>query len=192
MRGESAKHVDVRFASGEELLGAYWGYLGDGGLVLADAGDLSPGDTVRLRVTIESSGTTCELGGHVVRGIRGDGHAVVAFEPGEPHDMLLTAALAETDDVPPRRFQRFSMSLPARVHAGDLVATGTLTDLSAGGCCVCIDAPLPAALSTGEAVRVAAGDLDVTGTVVWARGRDRGICFDPAGQWAAQAFLDRR
>lgn len=183
------KQVDVHFGSGQEVLGAYWGFLSDGGLVIPDGGELDEGQSVTLHVHIASSDTDYDLGGRVVRLHRYDGRAIVAFDPGEPHDMLLTAALAETDDVPARRFHRYSLALPVELTDGSASLAGRLLDLSVGGCCVRLRGDGDG-FAIGSSVRVTTSSFSATGTVVWARGADRGVSFDSAGEAAAERFVD--
>jgi hypothetical protein len=185
------KRVEVRFKNGQDVLLAYWGFLSDGGLVIPDREEFAEGQPVRLQVKVASLASDYELGGRIVRRHAADRQAIVAFDPGEPHDMLLTAALAETDDVPARRYQRFSVSLPAELSASEGAAGGHLIDVSAGGCCVRLDAPSNGALAIGAPVSVSTQEFSASGTVVWSRGLDRGVSFDAAGVWAAQQFLDR-
>jgi len=183
------KEVNVQFGSGQEVLTAYWGFLSDGGLVIPDAGELNEGQAVRLRVRIASSAKDYDLGGRVVRLHADDRQAIVAFDPGEPHDMLLTAALAETDDVPARRYPRISVTLPAEVTSGGDAATGQLHDVSLGGCCVKLDRGSPA-FSVGSVVTVATQTFASTGTVVWRRGPDCGVSFDDAGTEAVTPYIE--
>jgi hypothetical protein len=183
------KQLDVRFGSGQEVLTAYWGFLSDGGLVIPDRGELNLGQLVRLRVHIASSETDCDLGGKVVRLHQRDQQAIVAFDPGEPHDMLLTAALAETDDVPARAYQRHAVALPVEASGSSGDATGRLVDLSCGGCCVRLD-DAAELFAVGEDIGVTTQEFRATGTVVWAHGQDRGVSFDDAGRAAATTFVD--
>ena len=50
------RSVQVQFASGREVLNSYWGFLRNGGLVLAEPWDLSEGDSVGFDVGWTSSG----------------------------------------------------------------------------------------------------------------------------------------
>lgn len=185
----NVKQVNVKFGSGEEVLNAYWGFLSDGGLVIPDQDDFDEGQAVRLCIHIASLSQQYDLGGRVVRRQAGDRQAIVAFDHGEPHDMLLTAALSETDDVPARRYQRYAVSLPAEVRGGAEDAHGQLIDVSAGGCCVRLDTSADGALGVGAEVSVETQSFQARGIVVWARGRDRGVSFDAPGQWAVTQFI---
>ena len=73
------KAVEVRFASGKEVLGAYWGYLSDGGLVIPDDGGLTVGDAVSPSVQITSASASYALAGRVVRRDPTSRRAVIAF-----------------------------------------------------------------------------------------------------------------
>jgi hypothetical protein len=183
---DDVKQVTVKFGSGQEVLSAYWGFLSDGGLVIPDQEDLNEGQLVRLRIRIDSSGADYDLGGRVVRRHSADHQVIVAFDHGEPHDMLLTAALSETDDVPARRFQRYAVSVP--VEVGD--AQAQLVDVSAGGCCLRLPAPQAEALPVGADVMVSTQEFEARGTVVWVHGLDRGVSFDESGTWAATQYIE--
>lgn len=183
---DDVKQVRVKFSTGQDVLSAYWGFLSDGGLVIPDQDDLNEGEPVRLQIHIDSSGAKYDLGGRVVRCDGADRQAIVAFHPGEPHDMLLTAALAEADDVPARRYQRYAVSLP--VEVGGFQAQ--LVDMSAGGCCVRLAAPLADELPIGTDVLVSTQAFEARGTIVWIYGLDRGISFDKSGTWAATQYIE--
>ena len=101
--------------------------------------------------------------------------------------MLLTAALSEADDVPARRFQRYAVSLP--VEVGGLQAQ--LVDVSAGGCCLRLAAPLADEIPVGTEVVVSTQEFESRGIVVWVYGLDRGVSFDASGTWAATQYLER-
>jgi hypothetical protein len=183
--------VEVSYATGKDLLAAYWGYLSDGGLIIDDA-DLRPGELVALRVTITSAGVCHELSGKVVR-TREGGRAVVAFEPGQPHDMLLTEALADAEDVPARRHRRYPVELSAELVNGTTQAPAQILNVSESGCCVRVPPASRGHFSVGTSVRVRAGDLAATGRVVWARHTERGVEYadEPHGvlTWV-RAYLD--
>ncbi len=183
------KQVDVRFGSGQEVLTAYWGFLSDGGLIIPDRDDLDEGQPVQLNIHIDSTDKAYELGGKIVRRAFRNEHAIVAFHPGEPHDMLLTAALSETDDVPARQYHRFNLSLPVEVTTPDLSLAGSLVNISSGGCCVRFDGVSNGGCSVGASVTVATDAFSATGVVVWVRGADRGISFDDRGVNAAAGYI---
>ena len=183
--------VDVRYATGKQLLAAYWGYLSDGGLVISDE-TLRPGELVALRIAIESAGAHHELAGKVLRRREG-GRAVIAFEPGEPHDMLLTEALADAEDVPARRHRRYAVELEAKLVNGKTSAEATIVNVSESGCCVRVPARCRSQFSVGSPVRVTAGELAASGRVVWANHTERGVEYgdEPHGVLAwVRAYLD--
>ncbi|HLU66711.1 MAG TPA: PilZ domain-containing protein [Kofleriaceae bacterium] len=175
------RDLAVRFESGKDVLNAYWGYLSDGGLVIPDDDELAVGEPVSLSVLIASASASYSLSGRVVRRDQAAGRAVIAFSPGQPHDMLLTQALADADKVPARRSRRFRVDVAARVRdareAGE-ASPARLIDVSDHGCCVQLDEKAgPDDLATGTPVAIDAGSLSVAGQVVWTRGRERGVSF---------------
>jgi hypothetical protein len=170
------KQVDVRFNSGRDVLNAYWGYLSHGGLVIRDNSSLDVGQAVDLQVEIESSQSRYSFAGDVVKR-QADGQAVIAFRPGEPHDMLITEALAETDQVPPRRHRRYHVDLTARVvspSGGELAAR--VVNVSEGGCCFRVDLS-NTDFDIGSNVDIYAGNFRASGRVVWTRHTERGVRF---------------
>ena len=74
------RSIQVQFASGREVLNSYWGFLKNGGLVLADPVDLSEGDNVVLDVKIKSLKRTYKLAARVVKRVPEGNRAFVAFE----------------------------------------------------------------------------------------------------------------
>ena len=180
------KELEVRFDSGRDVLSAYWGYLSDGGLVIPDDGGLAVGDPVSLSILITSASATYSLAGRVVRRDAAAHRAVIAFAPGQPHDMLLTQALADADKVPARRARRFRVDLDAHVRDsrnGAHAVPARLVDVSELGCCVRLaratDVP---PLVTGTPVEIAAEPFHVEGRIVWDRADDRGVMFAPADE----------
>lgn len=172
------KDVDVRFGSGRDVLNAYWGFLSDGGLIIQNDHGLDEGQMVAVRVHIESSGTTYAFAGRVVRCSPGSGEVVIAFNPGEPHDLLLTAAIAETDNVPARRHRRFSIAVDARVTNGEgPVASIRLLNLSESGCCLRLPENQNGHFPLGSKVEVATSEFSASGVVVWAHNAERGVRF---------------
>jgi hypothetical protein len=171
-----AKAVNVVFPSGRELLGAYWGLLANGGLVLSEGQNLHEGDNVALEVLIESSQQRYNLSGQVVRrpSAQGGERVVIAFDPGEPQDLLLSAAWAETDNVPARRHRRFPVEADVTLMGVGQEVNGRLVNLSLGGCCVRASGGGP---KVGEEVRVVGKGGDLTGVVRWVRGSCRGVEF---------------
>jgi hypothetical protein len=178
------KEIDVRFDNGRDLLNAYWGYLSDGGLVIDDQNGLGVGEAVSLRVHIATSGSNYLIAGIVRRQTPG-GQLVVAFRPGEPHDMLLTEALAETDNVPARRHRRFRLLLPAQVRTNGAEPVAVrLVNVSHQGCCFEIADGLRASLAVGSRIEIEvpeqAPEVRVGGEVVWVRNTERGVRLDDA------------
>jgi hypothetical protein len=187
-----AKSIAVTFSTGKDVLNAYWGFLSNGGLVIQDASGLREGERVRLRVTIESSKKMYELKGQVVR--RPDfsspgesvqaliDRAVIEFNPGEPHDLLLSAAWAETDNVPARKHRRYpaDRKVELRVSGREDAGSGRVLNISMGGCCVHL-ATAPSGLAAGAQVNVAYHGQTVAGVVRWSRADDLGIEFDTPG-----------
>jgi hypothetical protein len=193
------KSIEITFTTGRDVLQAYWGFLSNGGLVLPErqlAHDLELGDPVALRVTIASSQREYKLRGHVVR--RPDvSHAspertVIEFAPGEPHDLLLSAAWAETDNVPARRHRRqpLDRQLAVRVSDGAQPITGRLLNVSLGGCCVNV-AGGAHRVRAGETIELCAGDLSASGLVRWQRADDLGVQFDdsPTARTDVERFV---
>lgn len=191
------KEIDVRFDSGRDVLNAYWGYLSDGGLVISDRDGLAEGQPVSLKVHIASSDSRYLFAGKVVKrhdGAEG-GQVVIAFRPGEPHDMLLTEALSETDNVPARRHRRYRLDIGARVRAGSAEGHDVrLINLSAGGCCLQLDEAMRGDYGVGARITIDLADIRLSGEVVWARHRDRGIRFesmDSKARGELEAYLGK-
>ena len=174
------RDFSVQFGSGLDVLNAYWGYLSDGGLVIEDEEVLEVGDPVALAIAIASSGVKYNLRGKVVHRQPSSGHAVIAFDPGQPHDLLLSEALAETDNVPARRHRRYRIDLPAQVSATDSAPRlgGQLVDISREGCCVHLAESDRGQLSVGSPIAVEAGGFAVEGQVMWQRNLERGVRFN--------------
>ena len=164
----------VDFPSGRELLAAYWGFIGSGGLVVAEGtlevgaaveGDV--GDPVVLEVRIASLRKEYRLAGHIRR--KDDLGAVVAFDEGQAQDMLLAAAWADGQDVPERRHRRWNVEVPVRFRSLDGEGAGRLVNLSRGGCCLRLDAPVG-----GHARIYIVGErFLVDGVIRWARSGNR-------------------
>jgi hypothetical protein len=182
------KQVEVRFSCGKDVLSAYWGFLSDGGLVIPDRDDFDEGQAIKLSIHIASSDTSYALGGRVVRRHMAGQQAIVAFDPGEPHDMLLTAALSETDDVPARRFRRYPVSLPAEIERSGEELAGQLTDISRAGCCIRLAGEHT--LAVGDRVHLSTPRFAASGAVVWIRGKECGVSFDEIGIAASSKFID--
>jgi Tfp pilus assembly protein PilZ len=191
------KPVHVSFPSGRELLNAYWGLLANGGLVLYEhqVHGLSEGDKVELEVSIESSAKSYRLQGRVVRRPPQDASArdrvVIAFDKGEPHDLLLSAAWAETENVPARRERRFPLDVDVRFRAragGEHRAR--LVNLSFSGCCLRVSRNVDGLrVEVGEALQLLSDDNALEGVVRWSNGSCRGIEFSGGDEAAVKSFL---
>jgi Tfp pilus assembly protein PilZ len=194
------KSIEITFTTGRDVLKAYWGFLSNGGLVLQEEHDLELGDPVALRVTIASSQREYRLRGHVVR--RPDvSHAspertVIEFAPGEPHDLLLSAAWAETDNVPARRHRRqpvdreIGVRVPVSGIGGGGQLSGRLLNVSLGGCCVNVSGSSHR-VRAGELVELVANGTSAHGLVRWQRADDLGVQFDesPAVRTDVERFV---
>lgn len=88
------KRVDLSFASGTDILGAYWGFLSGGGLVLREDLGVSAGEPVTLWVRIGSREPQV-LDGQV---LRCNGSTVIKLSSGVAHAQLLQAALSDSGD----------------------------------------------------------------------------------------------
>jgi hypothetical protein len=186
------KAVSISFPSGKDVLNAYWGFLAHGGLVIRDPiHGLDEGDAVSLEVTIESLQRHYSLRGQVVRRPNLDTptgeHAVIAFDPGEPGELLLSAAWADADNVPARRHRRFPCGTVVRFRwtgaegAGpdSVPAEGRLVNVSSGGCCVRVRTAGPHKVVVGEPVEVLVDDNAFAAVVRWSRAADFGLEFVP-------------
>lgn len=188
--GDDAKSVAVTFRTGKDVLNAYWGFLSNGGLVIHDVGGLREGQRVALQVTIASSKTHYELMGQVVRrpdfSSPGDStqslidRAVIEFSPGQPHDLLLSAAWAETDNVPARKHRRYPADRRVEVRIASGAGAARVLNISMGGCCVHL-AQTVRGLAAGDRVIVRHDEAQVSGLVRWMRADDLGIEFDAPG-----------
>jgi hypothetical protein len=183
------RSIQVHFASGREVLNSYWGFLKNGGLVLADPRDLVEGDDVLLDVKIKSLKRSYKLQAKVVkRGPEGQ-RAFVAFDAGQDQDMMLNAAWADSHEVPQRKHRRYATGnkvlyshngQPANTHAGQIL------DVSPGGCRL----RGPHLYPVGAHVRVIAMGIELDGHVRWtAGGREMGIEFQKPAT-VVQALLD--
>ena len=86
------RSIQVQFASGREVLNSYWGFLKNGGLVLADPNDLTEGDNVVLDVKIKSLKRSYKLAARVVKRAPDGNRAFVAFNEVQSQDIILNAA----------------------------------------------------------------------------------------------------
>jgi len=175
--GDVERAVEVQFRSGQDVLNAYWGYLAEGGLVIPNCYGLDEGEPIVLRIHIESMSSRHMIAGRVARLRPEDAVAVVAFSPGEPQDMLLSAALAETDHVAARVARRHPCRLAVALDRDD-VGSVHMVNISRAGCCLRVpDQGIHRLRAGSEGVRMSVGDVSVIGTVRWAHKRDRGVEF---------------
>jgi PilZ domain len=124
------KTVQVTFASGKQILDAYWGYLANGGLVLPASPELVVGDELELQVRLESQQRQWRFLAVVVK--RPPSHdwidvAYISFHPNQPHDLLLSAAWAEAEHTAARKSHRHSCDLPVRYAPAEASADGSTT-----------------------------------------------------------------
>lgn len=177
--GGGGRSLAVRFGTAADVLDSYWGFLANGGLVLHEDHGLKEGEPVHLEVTIESSRTSVRLSGQVMRPATGAKRAVIAFDPGQPQDQLLTAAWSEVENVPARRHRRFPLEGGVRLldQAGReiLEARGKVVNLSSGGLCLRTNAPLKIVLA--DRVTLAAEGGSVAAVVRWVSGTEIGLEF---------------
>lgn len=192
------KEVAVTYSTGGEVLNAYWGFLSHGGLILEDGEHLREGEAVALDVTIESSQQQYRLLGHVVRG-QHDGaseRTIVAFAPGDEQEMLLSAAWAETDNVPPRKHPRIAADVQVRIRysiGADEVSPARLLNISLGGCCLRLSGPFrDLQVASSKHVFVLGDRFEARGIVRWARASILGIQFDDSSEESViQEYLER-
>ena len=195
-----AKSLRVSFPTARDLLNAYWGLLANGGLVLPSPPyGLTQGDPIALDVTIESSALRCHLNGHVVRhpGTTASTtesavseRIVIAFDPGEPQDVLLDAAWAEIDNVPARRERRFPLDVDIRFAAGAGELSGRLVNLSLGGCCLRVPRNQDASrVRVGEPLTLIGSQGNLSGVVKWSDGSCRGVEFLDSERTSVETFV---
>jgi hypothetical protein len=174
--GETA--IDVRFGSGDELLSAYWGYLTGGGLIIADPG-YEVGRPLSMRVTIDSSASQYRLRGTVVKREPDSAKAIIAFRSGEAHDMLLSEALADSENVAPRRYARFGVDSHILASWHEHECDARIVNVSREGCCLELSKDQRADMAIDAEVAVRYGDVHALGTVVWIRNIERGLHMSP-------------
>jgi PilZ domain-containing protein len=185
------RSLQVHFASGREVLNSYWGFLKNGGLVLADPHDLIEGDDVVLDVKIKSLKASYKLQARVVKRAPDGDRAFVAFDAGQEQDVMLNAAWADSHEVPQRKHRRYSTGnnvlyaaagQPTTTHAGQIL------DVSPGGCRL----RGPHMYPVGARIRVTTMGIDLDGQVRWnAGGREMGVEFQKPAM-VVQALLDAR
>ncbi len=174
--------VDVSFRSGDDLLNSYWGYLSGGGLIIPDPG-IDEGESLLMRVTLVGGEHVHALHATIVKRAPESSRAIVAFHPGQVHDMLLSEAIADSEDVAPRRYARFRLERPvvAMPHAVPRGLSTSdqcmvmLVNLSQAGCCVELPKSSGITLAKGEQVEISHDGIQAIGTVVWSRHRERGV-----------------
>jgi len=180
------KEGEVRFSSGRDVLGAYWGHLTGGGIAVDPAAlseELREGQSVSLHVCVASTHRVA-IPGTVVK--KTQSKVILAFAADDGKRRLLTAAFSER-----------CVALDARLLASDpdgvIDVRGHVFQLSDAGCCVRLpplDQHLP--LSVGTNVTIVVEGLHVSGCVVAARADERWVLFDPEKEALAglRAYLD--
>jgi hypothetical protein len=171
---EDSSTIDVAYEGGEDLLVSYWGYLTGGGLIISDDG-FEVGDELFLNVSIRASDSRYKLRGTVVKLVPDGAKAVIAFRPGEPHDMLLSEALADSEDIAPRRFPRFSVRRRVMVSCSADEREVEIVNLSREGCCICLHKDDLNAFPVDAKVTIILGSIHALGRIVWTRNVERGI-----------------
>jgi Tfp pilus assembly protein PilZ len=191
------KVVSVTFPNGRELLASYWGLLANGGLVLPEPQGLREGDQVTLEVMLASTEHRYRLKGRVVRkpphADDVPGTVVIAFDPGEPHDLLLSAAWAETENVPPRRQRRFPLDVDIRFHPTESSSelSGRLVNVSLGGCCLRLARHAEQGnVNVGENLTLISRRSKLAGVVRWSEGSCRGIEFQAGNEVEVEHFVN--
>jgi hypothetical protein len=187
------RSIQVQFASGREVLNSYWGFLRNGGLVLADPRDLTEGDSVVLDVKIKSLKRSYKLAAHVVKRAPDGQRAFVAFDEGQEQDLMLNAAWADSHEVPQRKHRRYPTGSHVLYAAGGdgsprdgSTHAGQILDVSPGGCRL----RGPHVLPVGARIRVIALGIELDGQVRWcAGGREMGVEFQKPAL-VVQALLD--
>jgi hypothetical protein len=180
------KEVEVRFSSGREVLGAYWGHLTGGGIAIHPAAlseELREGQSVSLQVIVAST-PRVGISATVVR--KTPSKVILAFAGDDGKRRLLTAAFSER-----------CVALDARLLASDPEGVtdmhGQVFQLSDAGCCLKVpigEEHMP--LSVGTNVTIALEGLCVSGCVVAARADERWVLFDLEKEVIARlrAYLD--
>jgi hypothetical protein len=180
------KQVEVRFSSGREVLGAYWGHLTGGGIAVDPAtlsDEVREGQSISLQVRVASEHRVA-ISGTVVK--KTPSKVIVAFATDDGKRRLLTAAFSER-----------CVALDARLLATDpdgvIDMDGHVFQLSDAGCCIrlpTMDEQLR--LSVGTNITIVVEGLRVSGCVVAARADERWVLFDPEKEAIAglRAYLD--
>jgi Tfp pilus assembly protein PilZ len=189
------KTLTVSFPTARELLNAYWGLLANGGLILSAQAGVREGERVQVDVAIQSSGERCLLKGQVVRQPAHEeataDRVVIAFDPGEPQDMLLSAAWSEVENVPARRQRRFPLDVDIRfVPPDDGELSGRLVNLSLGGCCLRVPRAGDAQkVRVGAPLTLISPQRKLAGVVKWSDGSCRGIAFEDTEPEEVERFV---
>jgi len=175
--GGALKSRTVLFESGAEALRSYWGYLRHGGLVLERADGHGVGDEVALTVQVGVERDPLSLTGRYVADDAA-GRQVLAFLPGQPHDVLLSQAMADAELANERAYPRFPLCMPAKATwSGGMSTTVTLMDLSQGGCGFTTSTEEVDQLPVGTPLEVRCMDFELVGSIVWASYTARGMRF---------------
>lgn len=178
------KEVEIHFASGREVLGAYWGHLSGGGLAIEQneqTQELYEGQPVSLRVHVASH-QRIAVQGKVVR--TKPHKAMIAFDVGESQIRLLTAALSG------RYIDTEARVVVSHMAAGVEAVVGRVFELSEDGCCIHLADEHSDALSVGTEVSLELDGLRVSGCVFWAEAGQRWILFGSEGaDEAVRAYL---
>jgi len=190
------KTVPVQFPSGREVLGSYWGFLEDGGLMLAEpivpeaVLSLSEGERLQLDVHIRTLKQTFNVVGRTVRR-SSDGRRIFIAFAGRQGDAerMLNAAWADTHEVPQRKHLRHAG--PGAVEFvvdGVGAAQGEVLDVSPGG----LRLRGPARLPVGARVQVHLLDEVVDGKVRWSTGaNEMGVEFSRPALGIVQRLINR-
>ncbi|GAB4535587.1 MAG: hypothetical protein Tsb0020_50740 [Haliangiales bacterium] len=168
----TTKQVDVHFATGRDLLSAYWGHLTGGGLAVSSSQAseaLRDGQTVTLLVHIGGQPRVA-IRGTVVRS--SPAKSVVAFSRSDAKERLLTAA-----------FSAREMNMTARVSTADPDQPSefdvVVHRLSDTGCCLGVDPSFDGQLLfVGTELGIELGGIRVTGCVVASIRDERWVMFD--------------
>ncbi len=137
------KSIQMQYPSGRELLGAYWGHLQGGGLVLEGTNN-AVGERVVVEVEIRSLKQNYRLSADVVAVENQRSYLLFLPATGAvDQQVMINAAWADTNDVPQRKHRRIATQREVRYLVGGAASTGQLLDVSRGGCRIRGAAPLP-------------------------------------------------
>lgn len=176
------KEVEIHFASGREVLNAYWGHLTGGGLTIArdeHTQELQEGQPISLCLRVASHQRVAVQG----KVVRAHPHkAMIALDVGDSQNRLLTAALSG------RYIDTEAHVVLREIASGAVTASGHVFELSEDGCCIRLsDTWDESLLGVGTEVGVELDGLRVDGCVVWAQERQRWIIFSGAEGGAGSA-----